>query len=160
MFVPLRSFSSVEELKPVLDHGGEVVFVPLMVHPGCCVYDGDLPWKIYILCHSSRFGSELGLADQLATLVHEFIHIFHHSSIGYHSDPNETRIFHEKEVIRQTTRLMTRHPQIADDIVRELILNPNCSVTFPPKSKEVLGINPFREYYFGLVAELGKQQLL
>ncbi len=154
MYVRLRGFSSVEELKPIFEHGGEVIFIPIMVNPGSCVYNGDVPWAIFM---RSWVPECLGLADQMETLVHEFVHIFHHSSIGYQRDPNETRIFHEKEVERQTKRLMTRHPQLADDIVRALILSPHCSFIFPPESEEELG-NPFRKYYFDLVAKLGGEK--
>jgi hypothetical protein len=154
MYVPLRRFSSVEELKPVFDHGGEVIFLPL-AHGGTCYANGILPWRIHIRSWAPR---NLGLSDQMKTLVHEVVHLFHSSGTGYYFDLGETDFFHEKQVIQQTKRLMTRHPNIADDIVRALIVSPHCTVTFTPESETFL-YNPFRKYYFDLVAELAKQQL-
>jgi hypothetical protein len=145
MYIPLRRFSSIEELAPVFEHGGQVVFMEI-IRP-CMIVKGEShPWKIVMITWK-------GLNILKEDLLHEFIHLFHRSLGGYTADPNETKIFHETETERQTKRLMKRNPGIVDEITRELILHPNCSVIFPPDGPR----NPFKKYYRDLVAELAMQ---
>jgi hypothetical protein len=148
MFITLKRFSSIEELAPVFEHGGQVTFVPIMVYPGICIVRGkDHPWEIILRVLATK-----GLSDQKETLLHEFVHLFHNSGDGYSINPRETRIFNETEVNRQTKRLLKHNPKIVDEITKELILRPNCSIMFPSDED----VNPFREYYQSLVNEIVK----
>jgi hypothetical protein len=147
MYVPLRRFSSIEELAPVFAHGGKIIFVDLIINPGLLIVKGKDPWEIVL--RSMR----RSLDDQKETLLHEFVHLFHNSGRGYCVDLNETRIFNETEAERQTKRLLKHNPRIVDEIARELILHPNCSIIFPPDDPYD---NPFRSYYRDLVAQLAK----
>jgi len=148
MYVPLRRFSSIDELAPVFEYGGKIIFVDIMVHPGCCMMKGRAPWEIILRASCAD------LDKQKDALLHEFVHLFHNSFCGYRCDPNETKIFNETEVSRQTKRLLKRNPQIVDEITRELILRPNCSVVFPPNHPRG---NPFHDYYQGLVTDLARR---
>jgi hypothetical protein len=147
MYVPLRRFSSIEELTPVFDHGGQIIFVPLTIHQGCLIIKGEAPWEIRLrsLTRSSN--------NQKEAILHEFVHLFHNAHRGYRTDPNETRVFNEKETDRQTKRLLKNSPGIVDQIIRKLILHPNCSIVFPPNERFK---NPFWDYHQNLVDELTK----
>lgn len=142
----LQCFLSIEDLEPVFDHGGQIVFRPIMVHPGYCIVRGnDQPWKIVMRSLAIR-----GLRGQKETLVHEFIHLFHSSHNQYLTVLKEEKFLHEVATERATKALMERNPQIADEITRELILHPNCSISFPPNDHN----NPFKEYYQGILDEI------
>ena len=147
MYIPLRRFSSIEELAPVFEHGGQVTFIPLIIRPCCIVRGGNQPWEIIMRGWK-------GLNDQKDDLLHEFVHLFHDSCCGYCVDPNETRIFNETETERQTKRLLKHNPRIVDEITRELILHPNCSIVF--KSDDARD-TPFGDYYYGIIAEVAKE---
>ncbi len=147
MYIPLRRFWSVEELAPLFEHGGQVSFE--FTVQSCCYSRGESqPWEIVIRTWK-------GLKAQQEELLHEFVHLFHNSHCGYRVDPNETWIFNETETERQTKRLINRNPGIVDEITRDLILHPRCSVVF--SSGEYALRNSFREYYQSLVAELATQ---
>jgi hypothetical protein len=61
MYIPLRRFSSIEGLAPVFEHGGQVTFIDLIVHPGYCISKGTDPWEIIVRSLSK------GLDDQKET---------------------------------------------------------------------------------------------
>lgn len=146
MSAVLQCFSSIEELAPVFEHGGQVIFIPIMIHPGCCIVRGkDLPWEIVMRALATK-----GLRGQKETLVHEFVHLFHFSHNEYRLGPKEESFFHEMETERATAALIKRNPEIADEITKKLILHPNCSIVFRSEEDK----NPFRDYYRSLCQSL------
>lgn len=118
VYVPLRKFWTLGELMPVLEHGGIVTVYDLLIQ-AACTYNGEQPWEIHLRGWKS-------VADQKEDLLHELIHIHHASKIGYVSDPQENRLFHEKETERHTQRLMKRSPTLVDEIVDAIKKHPKC----------------------------------
>lgn len=139
----LTPFSSINDLTPLFEQGGQLVFVELIVHSGYVIHDSkDRPWKIILRSLTSR-----GLDYQKEILIHEFMHLFHWFSNGYQLVPKEHKFFHEVDTDRATKKLIKRNPEIADQITKELIRRPNCSIVF--KSDEARN-TPFWNYYQSL----------
>lgn len=147
----LQCFSSIEDLEPVFDHGGKIIFIPIMIHPGCCIVKGNgLPWEIVVRSLATR-----GLSGQKETIVHEFIHLFHASRNQYRPVAKEEAFLHEIATERATKSVIKRNPRIADEITKKLILHPNCSILFPSNDES----NPFQDYYQRFFSEVTKQYI-
>jgi hypothetical protein len=120
-----------------------------MIHPGHCSMRGNDPWEITMRSFTSK-----GLRYQQEILIHEFMHLFHSSHYGYRIEPQQNRLLNEAATDRATKTLLKRNPGIADEITKELITHPNCSIVF--RSDEERD-TPFWNYYRGLVANLAKE---
>ncbi len=166
----LKCFSSVEELAPVFDHGGHVVFINLIIHCGSCCVHLDFPWEIVLrLRHRSadpvcwitekRYISAASVLDDMKnTLVHEFVHLFDLAHHEYDSGPkleedSPEYIAKEEAVDDTATALLRRNPEIVDEIVMELVMHPRCSIIFNPDARDT----PFWGYYRDIVAKLARE---
>lgn len=160
-------FTSVKDLTPVFDHGGHVIFVELIIMPGSCAVRGFLPWEIVMradgeskkLCQhydwTDLYLPRTVLEDMKATLLHEFLHLYERSLDGYKhpqklKERSRRHIAQERAIEEHVHRLLSADPDIVDDIMRELIMHPYCSIIFPDETRHA----PFWTYYCSLVNEL------
>ena len=164
-------FTFVEDLMPVFDHGGYVMFVELIIMPGSCGVRSFLPWEIFMRAdHEGRrlyphyewtdlYVPTCVLDDMKATLLHEFLHLYQRSKSGYKRpkrrprDGSPQHLREERAIEEHVDRLLKLSPNIVDDIMRELIMHPHCSIIFPPDTQHP----PFWTYYCGLVRELAEK---